>query len=257
MRKGSKKENYFVNHDYFKTWSHDMAYILGFLVADGNVAKNGYYVKVEVKPSDRDVLEFIRDQITPGYAIRQSRPSEIRWYPSSAILKKDLSELGVVPAKTGKEIIPPTLPDKYLWDFIRGVFDGDGTVDTTCVSVTSNSKKFLVDLMTRTGIGRLRKDRMNWKWEIEEKSSLTQFYNKLYSNGSFSLERKNKAMNFLLKSPDKTGHFSKEEDQYLFFNYSQQTRTEMAMALGRTGLAVKNRMRKLRIRKKEGVPFVA
>lgn len=30
--------------------------------------------------------------------------------------------------KTGKEYIPDTIPDQFVKDFIRGFFDGDGTI---------------------------------------------------------------------------------------------------------------------------------
>jgi hypothetical protein len=29
-----------VNKDFFKTWTSDMAYVLGFFAADGNMSKN-------------------------------------------------------------------------------------------------------------------------------------------------------------------------------------------------------------------------
>lgn len=251
MKKGCKKENYLVNHDYFKSWDHDMAYILGFIVADGNIQKNGNYVKVEVKPDDVSVLEFIRDKITPGYKLRQSRPSEVRWYPASAIIKSDLAKLGITPAKTGKEILPPNLPKKYFWDFVRGLFDGDGCVQDCLVCITSNSKKILDDLQHFTNFGYVMNDRMNWKWSIEDKMQLQKCYSKMYATGNFALERKKNRFAYLLSSQQHGKHrlFAKSEDDYIFANYTNQTRFEIAMALGRSGISIKNRLRKLGIRK--------
>lgn len=250
MRKGYKKEHYDIVHDYFKTWSHDMAYVLGFIVADGNISKNGNCVKIEVKPEDKSVLEFVRDQITPNYELRQSRPSEIRWYPSSSIMKDDLIKLGVIPAKTGKEIIPPNLPTIYLWDFIRGLFDGDGCVLDTNIFITSNSNKILSDLCNEVNLGYVKKSRMNWNWIIENKKEIGVFYDKVYQFGSFCYDRKKIKMQYLLKTPDKEGRYSCDENEFLVQNHLSQTRFEMAMILGRTGLSVKNRLRKLGIRKK-------
>lgn len=252
LRKGCKKEKYYVNHDYFKRWSHNMAYILGFIVADGNIQKNGNYVKIEVKPDDVAVLEFVRDEITPGYRLRQSRPSEIRWYPASAIMKADLFKLGVVPAKTGKEIIPPGLPKRYFWDFVRGLFDGDGTVEDCLISIISNSLMILDDLNNKTHIGRLAKDRMNWKWIVEDKDQLQEYYSKMYATGSFAMARKKDRFDYLLSSQQHRKHtpFTDGEDDYIKNNYTSKTRLEMAMALGRSGISIKNRLRKLSIRKK-------
>jgi hypothetical protein len=249
MRKGSKKENYQVNHDYFKIWSHDMAYVLGILVADGNIQKNGNYVKIEVCPKDRILLEFVRDQITPNYVLKQSRPTEIRWYPASATLKSDLVGLGVVPAKTGKEVVPSTLPEKYKWDFVRGLFDGDGTVSTSSVSITSNCKQFILALHKLVGLGRVKRKKMNWDLEIERKSELKIFFTNLYSTGSFALDRKKEKMQYLVSEPVCHGRFSEKEDLYLLNNYQTQTRAEMAVNLGRSGTSIKNRLRKLSVRK--------
>jgi len=251
MRKGQKKGVYNVIHHYFKTWSHDMAYVLGFLVADGNIQRRGYYVKVEVKPEDRALLEFICDQISPGYELRQSRPSELRWYPASAIIKTDLAKLGVVPCKTGQEIVPPNLPDAYLWDFIRGLFDGDGTVGDCHVAITSNSKSILDDLSNRVGMGYVTRQRMNWNWVVERKDELTEYHNKLYVTGTYCLARKRSLFDYLVSSQQRGKHrpFTLPEDDYIRGNYRSQTRFELAMALGRSGTSIKNRLKKLGIKK--------
>lgn len=252
-------KNYTVNDNYFKMWSHDMAYILGFIVADGCLRNDGYYVKVEVKPDDISLLEFICREITPNYQLKHTdRGTEVRWYPSSKVLKKDLMGLGVIPRKTGKEVVPEDLPDKYLWDFIRGYFDGDGSVEDCCVSITCNSLSFLEELREKTRLGRKPSlDRMNYRWIIEEKCNLREFHNKLYATGKFHLERKKKLMDNLVNwVPEKIGRFSLSEDQFILNNYSKLTRREIAVRLGRKACSVKNRLKHLRARK-EGVPFVA
>ncbi len=45
------------NKDYFKTWSSDMAYVLGFLYADGNIVetvRGNHYIAIYT--ADRDLL---------------------------------------------------------------------------------------------------------------------------------------------------------------------------------------------------------
>lgn len=44
--RGSWKRKYDLNEDYFKIWSNNMAYILGFFVADGVIAKNSHTVSI-------------------------------------------------------------------------------------------------------------------------------------------------------------------------------------------------------------------
>ena len=45
------------NKDFFKTWSSDMAYILGFMYADGNIikTKRGTHF-IAVYSADEDIL---------------------------------------------------------------------------------------------------------------------------------------------------------------------------------------------------------
>lgn len=245
-------KNYTVKEDYFKKWSHDMAYVLGFIVADGNIHDYGNVVKVEVSPKDICILEFIRDQITPDYELKYTkRGTEVRWYPSSKILKHDLGKLGVIPAKTGKEVVPNQLTKDYVWDFIRGYFDGDGTVSDCCVSTTCNSREFLEKMQKITSLGYVQQGKINCNWIIEEKRFLRDFRDKLYKNGSFFLKRKKDLMDVLVDwVPDKIGHFSLEEDQFVMENYCKMTRREIAIHLGRKAASIKNRMRKLKIRKK-------
>ncbi|PFJ83212.1 hypothetical protein COI97_30425, partial [Bacillus cereus] len=42
---GSWKRKYGITEDYFKTWSNNMAYILGFIVADGVIQKESYILE--------------------------------------------------------------------------------------------------------------------------------------------------------------------------------------------------------------------
>jgi len=247
-----KYKNYIVKEDYFKRWSHDMAYVLGFIVADGCLRNDGYYVKIEVAPKDISILEFICEQITPDYELKYTkRGTEVRWYPSSKELKNDLMKFGVIPAKTGKEVVPKQLTKTYLWDFIRGYFDGDGTVNDCCVSTTCNSREFLEKLKEVTSLGYIQQGKPNCNWIIEEKLSLRNFRDNLYKNGSFFFERKKDLMDLLVDwVPDKTGHFSLEEDQFIMENYCTMTRREIAINLGRKAASIKNRMRKLNIRQR-------
>lgn len=247
-------KNYSVKDNYFKTWTHDMAYILGFIVADGCLRPDGYYVKIEVAPKDVSVLEFVCSQITPDYELKTTqRGKEVRWYPSSKEMKNDLVSLGVVPNKTGKEVVPDSIPDQFLWDFIRGYFDGDGDVEDCCVRITCHSKNFLEQLCGKTGIGRINKDGVNYRWVTEKDNHLIEFKDNLYATGSFCLARKKKLIELLVDyKPSVVGRFSSIEDEKIISSHGRITRWEMAINLNRSPAAIKNRISKLR---KRGVPF--
>ena len=46
---GSWKRKYDITEDYFKTWSNNMAYILGFIAADGAIPKENQCVSISQK----------------------------------------------------------------------------------------------------------------------------------------------------------------------------------------------------------------
>ncbi|MFL8936660.1 LAGLIDADG family homing endonuclease [Rossellomorea oryzaecorticis] len=59
--KGSWNRKYTVNEHYFKTWSNNMAYILGFFAADGNISSRTQLVTFSQK--DKSILEQIRNEL--------------------------------------------------------------------------------------------------------------------------------------------------------------------------------------------------
>lgn len=125
---------YGVNDDYFDNESSNMAYILGFLAADGTVAKNGNRIKIGLSSVDRKFLELIKEELgaesnildyetSNGYMV-----SEFSF--TSQKIKQKLTEYNIVPGKTETFTFPINLSKKYWIDFIRGYFDGDGSVGT-------------------------------------------------------------------------------------------------------------------------------
>jgi intein/homing endonuclease len=166
-----KKNKYSFNANFFKKWTSKMAYILGFLYADGNIieannsSRTNYFQFVS---KDKEILEKIKKALNSNHQIK-IRNSQKKLFPNKKYyitsevfylrignkkVVNDLIKLGVLPRKS-KIIKFPKIPKKYLNHFIRGYFDGDGTI---CLSkkkniikkvqviFTSGSKKFLEGL---------------------------------------------------------------------------------------------------------------
>ena len=118
---------------FFKTWSSEMAYVLGFFTADGNMIKNkrgAHFISIEV--TDKDILEKIKKVIGSNHKIgvrAREFPEKdaYRLQIGSKKIFNDLIKLGLTPNKS-KIIDLPRVPDKYFSDFVRGYFDGDGNV---------------------------------------------------------------------------------------------------------------------------------
>jgi hypothetical protein len=98
------------NENFFKNWGSDMAYVLGFIIADGCVIKN------------KRGACFLEISSNENYSRRY------RLQIGSKKIFKNLLNLGIYPRKS-KTIKLPVLPDKYFSHFLRGYFDGDGCVN--------------------------------------------------------------------------------------------------------------------------------
>jgi hypothetical protein len=138
---------YTVTIDLFDSWSAEMAYILGFAMADGSIRhkdyckSDGYALAFNLQLDDIEVLNFIknRTQTKASVITRKFTGSDsiYREQCSIVISSKSMVErlisLGVVPQKTGKESFP-NMPEEFERDFIRGYFDGDG-----CIMITTQT----------------------------------------------------------------------------------------------------------------------
>lgn len=60
ITKYSKRYKY--NHDYFSKWTHENAWIIGFITADGNIHNNT--LNIQLARKDVCILEHIRDKIS-------------------------------------------------------------------------------------------------------------------------------------------------------------------------------------------------
>lgn len=138
---------YFINQDYFKTWSRNMAYIFGFWCADGCICQ-GRIFDITLHKKDKYILKQIAKELQfegnlYDYVDRQAA----RLNFSCVVIYNDLVALG---GTENKSLILefPEVPREYLADFIRGYFDGDGSVmrikgGRINSAFTCGSKKFL------------------------------------------------------------------------------------------------------------------
>lgn len=121
------------NENFFKRWTPDMAYVLGFFTADGNMIKNkrgAHFIEFQI--TDKDLLMDIRRLFGSNHKVttrkrNNNREISYRLQIGSKEIFNDLLKLGLAPNKS-KTINLPKIPDKYFSHFVRGYFDGDGNV---------------------------------------------------------------------------------------------------------------------------------
>jgi len=127
--------------------SEEKAYFLGFLYADGNVSSTSNAIRLELKSSDRDILEKLNGAINSNNPLHDSNGmSCLRIH--SKHMKESVIRLGLVPRKTHILTFPEWLNPPLYSHFIRGYFDGDGSISHNSITDTytfslAGTKEFL------------------------------------------------------------------------------------------------------------------
>lgn len=143
-----------------------MAYILGFIVADGCLVehKNGYNA-LNITNKNKEMLKNILETMDSNHKISsksRGRELDLKYFQiqiRDRTIYADLLRLGLTPRKS-KTIRMPKVPHEFLGDFIRGCFDGDGSINVwqdprwkhpwqTRIVFYSGSFAFLHDIQKR------------------------------------------------------------------------------------------------------------
>ena len=125
---------YHYNKNYFDIIdTFDKAYWLGFIAADGNIRKDLLKLRIELNIQDIEHLKKFRSYIEGDMPIREwIRPNNHSCYIeiNCKHLNIELSKYGIVPNKSLILDINWNLIPKDLYKFfIRGYFDGDGSLN--------------------------------------------------------------------------------------------------------------------------------
>lgn len=125
-----KIKKHFVNSDFFKKWSREMSYVLGFVAADGNICHSGRAHSLHIACDDVDVIQKIKTVMEySGPVHKKFRLNGKISYSlriCDQIIFHDLNALGITERKS--LTLSPSVNGKFMADFLRGFLDGDGTV---------------------------------------------------------------------------------------------------------------------------------
>ncbi|NCD06244.1 MAG: hypothetical protein EOL97_09000 [Spirochaetia bacterium] len=121
--------------------THEKAYLLGFIAADGCIQSNGnssYGLSITLHSKDRIILEILKKEldstcniqhITTKMSNSDRKKDHVRLAIFNIDLYNDILQYGITPKKslTMANIIP-NIPKEFRKSFMLGYFDGDGCV---------------------------------------------------------------------------------------------------------------------------------
>ena len=146
------RRKYSVNDNYFNEIdTEEKAYWLGFIYADGYVVTNMDRIGISLNSIDKSHLDKFKQATLATYPINDYEEKDgygvgsiySRILITSKQMKLDLQKLGVHENKTLILEFPTQVPQNLIRHFIRGYFDGDGSLTYGSKQVCGNANYFI------------------------------------------------------------------------------------------------------------------
>jgi hypothetical protein len=154
---GGRPRTLFFDIDYFQEIdSSEKAYWLGFIFGDGSIRDDKYDKNLKIHLAERDLVhveKFCHDVRYP------KKINSAMVTLSSKKMVEDLKNKGIRRNKTYRGGVPQNVPNKFLIDCARGLFDADGSISYHPNSITrlqaklTTNKELLEWFKESTGLG--------------------------------------------------------------------------------------------------------
>jgi len=141
---------YEINENFFSEWSPEMAWVLGLLFTDGFIGPS----RISIWSMDLELLEKMKKTLNSSNPIgiaTQSYDKSKHIYTFAFYREKmmeDLNRLGLH-RKKSLDMKFPNVPQEYMRHFIRGCWDGDGSVYITNGKIDANYFSGSLDFIKR------------------------------------------------------------------------------------------------------------
>ena len=131
------RRKYYIYEDFFDVIdTEEKAYALGLYYSDGSISKSSNQAAIALQARDRKILDDLSNLFAgsrPLSFVKYSNKN-INWQDQYVFIvtnKKihdDLIKHGATPNKSLTLKFPTTVPDNLIRHFVRGYFDGDGSI---------------------------------------------------------------------------------------------------------------------------------
>jgi len=140
----------YCTEEFFRTLSPISAYWAGFIAADGCLNKRDNSMRLGLSKVDRNHLIKFKNSIKTNANITECKSNNsVRIMICSEKLYNSLTDLGIKPNKS-LTINKVSIPKGLMSHFIRGVFDGDGSISGEKIThvqfMIAGNKPFLEQL---------------------------------------------------------------------------------------------------------------
>lgn len=220
-----KPDKYVYDYDFFEVMdTEEKAYWLGFIWADGWIHRTDRNAELAIELQERDsshlekfnkslkgnveITHHVNDQTNNDFMkVDVTHSCKIRLYRSKIV--NDICQYGIDENKTYNDLpISEQIPKELVRHFIRGFFDGDGTV---CFIESQKQLRYLIYNASYSMLQSIREELYNYeiysqiiedKRDIKRKTvpcyrliiggleNICKFYEYLYNNSSICLDRK-------------------------------------------------------------------
>lgn len=230
-----------IRHDFFSKIETELqAYLLGFYAADGSIDEKRKTLRIELQKEDSEIVYLFKDSISTDARLYSTIEREfvgprgnmihahgnIGVDITSSKICNDLVNLGIGYNKSyNNNHIPVQIPSNLIRHFIRGYFDGDGSIcgytrtdkrnpskirKRFCrqwdicakkASILIDIQKFFSEHNININITYEKRDDM-FRLRTSSKKEVAKIYNLLYNDSNFYLSRKYNKFNHYVNTED-------------------------------------------------------
>lgn len=209
----------------------NFSYLLGLIATDGHIdyprensSSTNSACIIELKGHDKDLLIKLTDIfggcIYDTFTNRKDKTSMCKWYLNNRNFIAYLRGIGFIHNKTHTLDLTEWfngITEMNKWHFIRGVWDGDGTITIdkngkcriSFISASENFADMIYNFLVSRGLNACKCIRKNIKYNssyyiisLSRKSGRISFIDKLYGdiqNGIYLIRKYNKALDMKMQ----------------------------------------------------------
>ena len=224
------------------------AYLLGFFYADGCVYKDIFSLALSERDVDflKWILDVLNNRLKSNYKLyHHTKTKSYKFHICNRDFVKNIIRLGVIPKKTyeNNDFVFQNVPDNLKRHFLRGYFDGDGSI---CRTTSQNKWAGNIVSLNETLIqsvykycvehlecGTIHKDGRYTRLYLSGNVSMRKFAELIYRDAHYFLDRKRQKFDMVPiyhKNNVYTG-ITKYYDKYRVNIYSKPTRKQLYLGL--------------------------